>query len=69
MTDVMNLSTGKVYTYSTNDPRKALMLCHQQITRKNFNTWDYAFNEPINESSLCYYIGDLAVYKDGRRIK
>ena len=68
MIDVMDLKTGKAYTYDTTDPKKALCMAYQQLAKHNFNTWDYVFDETINESSLCYYIGDLAIYKDGRRI-
>jgi len=67
MTDVMDLRTGAVYTYDE-EPRKALVLCFEQVIKGNYNTWSYNFNQHITETELCYSIGDLAVYKDGRSI-
>lgn len=69
MIDIMNLSTGTVYSYDVEEPRKALVLCFEQVIKGNYNTWNYDLNKPIVETDLCYSIGDLAVFKDGRSIK
>jgi hypothetical protein len=68
MTDVMDLATGNIYTYDV-EPKKALILCFEHITKDNYNTLDYDLNKPIVETDLCYSIGDIAVFKDGRSIK
>jgi len=68
MTDVMDLSTGTVYSYDAK-PKEALIMCFEQISKGNYNTWSYNFNQPIIETDICYSLGDLAVYKDGRDIK
>jgi hypothetical protein len=68
MTDVMNLSTGTVYSYDAK-PKEALILCFEQISKGNYNTWDYNFNQQVVETNICYSLGDFAVYKDGRSIK
>jgi len=68
MTDVMNLSTGTVYSYDAK-PKEALILCFEQISKGNYNTWNYNFEQQITESKLCYSIGDFATFKDGRNIK
>ena len=68
MTDVMDLATGNVYTYDAK-PKEALIMCFEQISKGNYNTWNYNFEQQITESKLCYSIGDLATFKDGRNIK
>jgi hypothetical protein len=68
MTDVMDLATGNVYTYDAK-PKEALIMCFEQISKGNYNTWSYNFNQSIVETDLCYSIGDVAVFKDGRSIK
>ena len=68
MTDVMDLATGNVYTYDAK-PKEALILCFKQISKGNYNTWDYNFNQQVVETDICYGLGDFAVYKDGRDIK
>jgi len=68
MTDVMDLSTGTVYSYDAK-PKEALIMCFEQVVKGNYNTWDYNFNQHITETELCYSIGDIAVFKDGRSIK
>lgn len=69
MIDVMNLRTGQVYTYDTDDPKKAIQVCHQQMVARNYVTWANVPDVPIQESTLCYYTGDLATFKDGSRIE
>lgn len=70
MIDIMNLSNGKVYTYDSKDPKEALAICFEQVVKNNYNTWEYDLNSlDIKESMLCYYIGDLATFKDCRRMK
>jgi hypothetical protein len=39
--DVMDLATGKVYTYCNTNPLKACALAYIQMDRGNFNTWSY----------------------------
>lgn len=68
MTDVMDLSTGTVYSYNAK-PKEALIMCFEQISKGNYNTWNYNFEQQITESKLCYSIGDLATFKNGRDIK
>lgn len=68
MTDVMDLSTGTVYSYDAK-PKEALILCFEQVVKGNYNTWSYNLNKPITETGLCYSLGDFATFKDGRGIK
>lgn len=63
---VRNLLTGDTFSYSC-PPKQAVIAAHAQ-QRGDFNTWDYAtrYSSLVRESSLCYVIGDLATFKDGR---
>lgn len=68
MTDVMDLSTGTVYSYDAK-PKEALILCFEQVVKGNYNTWSYNFNQQVVETDICYGLGDFATFKDGRGIK
>jgi len=68
MTDVMDLATGNVYTYDAK-PKEALIMCFEQISKGNYNTWSYNFNQQVVETDICYGLGDFATFKDGRGIK
>jgi len=67
MTDVMNLNTEQVSTYSLS-PREAVIAAYAQA-RGDWNTWDYAkhYSELVYETTLCFTIGDFSSFKDGRR--
>lgn len=42
ITQVMNLRTGSVYSY-TLPPKKAVVAAFEQYEKKNFNIWNYDF--------------------------
>jgi len=44
MTVVTQFTTWTTTTYSC-DPRKAVVCAYEQIINKNFNTWQYDFNQ------------------------
>ena len=44
MTTVINTLTGDELTFSL-PPNEAVVAAHQQITKKNHNTWTYNFAE------------------------
>ena len=69
MINVMDLRTGRVSTYDTDDPKKAIRVCHQQMVARRYITWADVPDVQIQESELCYFTGDLAVFKGGRPIK
>ncbi len=72
MTDVINLSDGRILTYDTNDPVLAVRLAFLQLDLGNLNTHQYAEILPTLKTydggSLTVACGDWASFKDGRRL-
>jgi hypothetical protein len=56
MTTVFNLATGDEAIYSL-PPFEAVVAAHEQLTRGNYNTWDY--RKPMEHGLL--KIGKLSV--------
>lgn len=63
---VRHLSTGEERHYSSS-PRAAVIAAYAQ-GRGDMNTWEYRerYDSLVQESTLCYYLGDWATFKDGR---
>jgi hypothetical protein len=61
-----NLRTLEERTYSC-PPRQAVMAAYAQ-ERGDWNTWEYRerYGANVRESSLCFYCGDWATFKDER---
>ena len=63
---VRNLATLEERHY-TCEPREAVIAAHAQ-EKGDWNTWAYGvrYGAEVRESSLCFYCGDWATFKDGR---
>lgn len=46
MTTVININTGDKLTYGL-PPNEAVVAAHQQVTKKNMNTWTYDFTAAV----------------------
>ena len=69
MTDVMNLSTGEVQTY-TLAPEEAVVAAYAH-SKHDHNTWDFwkYLDKLDRRSNLTISLGDWCAFRDGRKIR
>ncbi len=67
ITDVMNLSTGEILTYSC-CPKQAVIAAYRYYTKHDANLVDppLYYELPIFEGKLTIACGDWGTFKDGR---
>ncbi len=62
---VMNLATGQKIEYGDIPAQKAVVCAFEQYTKKNWQTWDYKFDQAKqSKSGLTWVCGDWASLKE-----
>jgi hypothetical protein len=62
MSDVLNLSTGKVQHYSC--PPQTAVVCADEQSRGNYNTWDYDLTRARLINDRTWVCGDHTCPKE-----
>lgn len=71
MIDVLEMNTGRVLTYDTNNPERAVKLAFLQYGCDNFNTWNYEelfVSVSTHTGKLTISCGWYGAFLDGRSI-
>lgn len=63
MTTCHNMRTGEYAVY-TLPPKEAVVCAYQQLTKRDYNTWNYDMLQ-VETGEFFYFCGDWAARKEG----